>query len=170
MTVKAKPDATEVKVTASVASVTGVTAPPAPPVAAPELTPVAVMSSEAPDSLHRRRGEEHQRFEDLSWREQAIEIFKFVLAPLVEHWRGWSLTRILATWAGYWTVELAHDWLETVRWANKEPGWAFVVFVIGGLFVAAVMALGAKYIDHLLTIVAAKMGIILTGPLPPSIP
>lgn len=132
---------------------------------APELTKVEVVASEPPAAPRRRRADgEHQRFEDLSWREQAICMFKFVFAPLVEHWRGWSLTRALATWIAYWTVELAHHWLETLQWSNKEPGWAFVAFVAGCFLLAAIVALGAKYIDHLLTIVAAKIGVILTGP------
>lgn len=117
----------------------------------------------APSEPQRNRRDDERRFEELSWREQAEAMFKFNLAPIVEHWRGWSLIRLISIAIMYWIPELAHDWLLICADHHILPGWAFVVFVLGGFFLAVIVALGAKYIDKALAIIAAKVGVILAN-------
>lgn len=106
--------------------------------------------------------------------------FMWLLAPVVERWRGLSLTRFIAMGTFWCTFHLAHDWLDVVRdvmtaaaIAKIIPtvsiGWAFVTFTLGGFFLAVITALGAKHVDQLLTIVGAKLGVALVkAPVPGS--
>lgn len=144
---------------------------PSSPSHAPPLQTVHVTPSEPPAEPHRRVADAK-----LTSRRQIAMAFKFVFAIVVEHWRGISQTRLLSIGLAYAIFELAHDWLHTIsvivihtQNPSVAPGWAFVAFVIGGFFVSAVLALGAKYIDKVITIVAAKFGVILANAPAPTI-
>lgn len=144
--------------------------PPTSTTPAPGITTVPIASSEPPPTPHRRTADI-----GLTSRGQIVIAWRFLMAPFVERWPGISLTRLLAIALALATFELAHDWLRTLavvaihtKTSEAAPSWAFVAFVIGGYFVSAVLALGARYIDRVLTIIAAKVGVALANaPLPP---
>lgn len=81
--------------------------------------------------------------------------FMWLFAPFVERWHGLSLTRFLAIAFLAAVTDIAHDWIT----AKMPLGWSFCGFVLGGYFLAAVMAFGSKFFDKLLDIVGAKLGV-----------
>lgn len=132
------------------------------PTPAPGITKVEVSSSEPPPQPHRRVW-------DTTPQAKTAMAFRWLFAPLVEHWRGLSLTRFMAGALLYVTWDIAHDWLRAQP-SSIALSWAFVAFVLSGLFLAVVTALGAKYVDRIITLVGAKLGVALVNPpLPPSL-
>lgn len=109
-----------------------------------------------------RRTEDRARLRDQDWRTQFVAGFKWSLAPVVRHWVGLSLIRVMAIYIAVTTGDLAHDWIGAVK-DKAELGASFTFFVLGGFFLAVVTGLGEKYFDKLLTIIAAKLGVVLVN-------
>lgn len=84
-------------------------------------------------------------------------IGNWLIAFLDEKRQGLSLTRGLAVACAWAVIDLAHDWLAICGkdLGKVMVGWAFVAFTLGGLLLAAILALGAKHIDRLLDVIAA---------------
>jgi hypothetical protein len=126
------------------------------------LIEVEITPSEPPEPP-RVRKEDRLRLRDQDWRSQFVVGFKWIFAVVVRDWKGLSLLRLIAITTAVATNELAHDWVKAAA-ANKTAlGWAFGAFVLGGFFLAALLALGEKYIDKMLTIIAAKLGVALVN-------
>lgn len=85
----------------------------------------------------------------------------WTLAPLVEKWHGLSLSRFLAVYVAIVANDIAHDWIQKCVEKGTPLGWAFVGFVFGMMFLAAMLAFGAKHFDKFLEIVATKVGVAL---------
>lgn len=128
------------------------------------LQKVEVAPSDPPPQ--RRRPEDRQRLRDQDWRSQFVVGFKWTLAPLVRDWHGLSLIRGLSIYIAVTTGDLAHDWIAATR-DKTTLGFAFATFALGGFFLAVIVGLGEKYIDKMITIVGAKLGVVLVNaPIP----
>lgn len=137
--------------------------PPAPRSSQP-LQKVEVSSSEP--APQRRRPEDFKRLRDQDWRSQFVAGFKWTLAPIVRDWHGLSLIRGLSIYIAVTTGDLSHDWIAATK-DKAALGFAFALFALGGFFLAVIVGLGEKYIDKMITVVAAKLGVVLVNaPLP----
>ncbi len=124
----------------------------------PPVGPPILPSGRTP----RQTGEWH-RAADNKWYWKATH---FWLAPLVEDWKGLSLTRFLAIAIFAGTVDIAHDILAIAKDAKVSLGWWYVAIVVGGFFTAAVVAIGQKAILLVATIVGNWIGKKVSGQKP----